>query len=58
MTSHAAAVGTPERLLGSGQLWAVFAGTALVLCPLWVPLAGRGPLERLLSWTAGRAVRP
>ncbi|MGQ7297505.1 heparan-alpha-glucosaminide N-acetyltransferase domain-containing protein [Quadrisphaera sp. KR29] len=44
-------------LAGSWQLWALFAGTALVVCPLWGRLAGRGPLERLVSWAAGRAAR-
>ncbi|TNM70479.1 DUF1624 domain-containing protein [Streptomyces sp. NP160] len=59
LTSHDAygGSGEPSWLAGSWQLWALFAGTALVVCPLWTRFAGRGPLERLLSWTARRATR-
>ena len=49
--------GEPSWLVGGGWLYLTFAGAALVLCPLWLRLAGRGPLERLLTWVGRRAVR-
>lgn len=60
ITSHDAYTGSgePSWLAGSWQLWALFAGTALVVCPLWGRFAGRGPLERLVGWLAQRATRP
>ncbi|TXR56967.1 heparan-alpha-glucosaminide N-acetyltransferase domain-containing protein [Quadrisphaera setariae] len=51
------AEGEPGWLSGSWQLWALFAGAALVVCTLWGRFLGRGPLERLISWTARRATR-
>ena len=48
----------PSWLAGGGWLYLAFAGAALVLCPLWLRLLGRGPLERLLTWVGRRAVGP
>jgi len=47
----------PSWLAGGGWLYLAFAGAALLLCPLWLRLLGRGPLERLLTWVGRRAVR-
>ena len=47
----------PSWLVGGAWLYLLFAGAALVLCPLWLRLVGRGPLERLLTWVGRRAVR-
>jgi len=47
----------PSWLVGGAWLYLALAGAALVLCPLWLRLFGRGPLERLLTWVGRRAVR-
>jgi uncharacterized membrane protein YeiB len=37
------------------DVWLLFAGGALVAATAWRALLGRGPLERLLTWSSGRA---
>ncbi len=44
----------PERPQGVG-IWLVFVLTALSGAGLWWPTLGRGPLERLLTWSSTRA---
>jgi uncharacterized membrane protein YeiB len=39
-------------------LWGRFTLTALVLAPVWRWQLGRGPLERLLTWSSRRAAGP
>jgi uncharacterized membrane protein YeiB len=44
----------PARPQGTG-LWLVFVVSALAVAGTWWWVLGRGPLERLLTWTSGRA---
>jgi uncharacterized membrane protein YeiB len=43
---------------GGWGLWARFAVSALVLASVWRLRLGRGPLERLLTWSSSRAAGP
>ena len=50
------------RVLAAGSddwgTWAAFTLTALVLATVWRLQLGRGPLERLLTWSSRRAAGP
>ncbi|SHN73234.1 Uncharacterized membrane protein [Geodermatophilus obscurus] len=50
------------RVLAAGNddwgTWAAFTLTALVLATVWRLQLGRGPLERLLTWSSRRAAGP
>jgi uncharacterized membrane protein YeiB len=44
----------PDGSFG-GTVWLLFVGGAVAVATAWRRFAGRGPLERVLTWSSGRA---